>query len=250
LNGTENSGKIIFGDYDDNINDHDNSHFVCMEKTTDNELLFRSAQYKFEGGSIVSEGGFKTLDSNGAVMSGFLKADGTVDTNTYNNYTHPTTAGNKHIPSGGSSGQFLGWASDGTAKWVANPNSDTKVTAVGNHYTPVEDTSAAISAASGTATNITGTGGKLNVVTGLKRDAKGHIVGVTSANIYSTDNNTTYKAGSGLSLSSNTFNIGAGAGITVGDDTISLTASGVTEGTYGDDEDTRALTYSDVFDIP
>ena len=44
-------------------------------------------------------------------------------------YTHPTTAGNKHVPSGGSSGQFLGWDSDGTAKWVNNPNSDTKNTA-------------------------------------------------------------------------------------------------------------------------
>ncbi len=50
-------------------------------------------------------------------------------TNTFNKYTHPTTSGNKHIPSGGSSGQFLGWSSDGTAKWVANPNSDTKNTA-------------------------------------------------------------------------------------------------------------------------
>lgn len=37
------------------------------------------------------------------------------DTN--NIYTHPTTAGNKHIPSGGSSGQILRWDSDGTAKW-------------------------------------------------------------------------------------------------------------------------------------
>ncbi len=26
----------------------------------------------------------------------------------FNNYSHPTTSGNKHIPSGGSSGQFLG----------------------------------------------------------------------------------------------------------------------------------------------
>ena len=44
-------------------------------------------------------------------------------------YTHPTSSGNKHIPSGGSSGQFLGWSADGTAKWVNNPNSDTKNTA-------------------------------------------------------------------------------------------------------------------------
>lgn len=32
-------------------------------------------------------------------------------------YTHPTTSGNKHIPSGGASGNVLVWASDGTATW-------------------------------------------------------------------------------------------------------------------------------------
>jgi len=41
-------------------------------------------------------------------------------TNTFNKYTHPTTSGNKHIPSGGESGNLLGWSADGTAKWVAN----------------------------------------------------------------------------------------------------------------------------------
>lgn len=40
-----------------------------------------------------------------------------------NNYTHPTTSGNKHIPAGGETGQFLGYASDGTAQWVNNPAS-------------------------------------------------------------------------------------------------------------------------------
>ena len=34
-----------------------------------------------------------------------------------NNYTHPTTSGNKHVPSGGSSGQILRWSADGTASW-------------------------------------------------------------------------------------------------------------------------------------
>ena len=33
------------------------------------------------------------------------------------NYIHPTTSGNKHIPSGGKSGQILRWSSDGTAAW-------------------------------------------------------------------------------------------------------------------------------------
>lgn len=34
-----------------------------------------------------------------------------------NKYIHPTTAGYKHIPSGGSSGQILRWSADGTAVW-------------------------------------------------------------------------------------------------------------------------------------
>ena len=37
-----------------------------------------------------------------------------------NNYVHPTSAGNVHIPSGGSSGQFLKYDSAGTAVWAAD----------------------------------------------------------------------------------------------------------------------------------
>ena len=42
------------------------------------------------------------------------------DTNTV--YTHPTSAGNKHIPSGGKQGQILRWSSDGTAVWGDDNN--------------------------------------------------------------------------------------------------------------------------------
>ena len=43
-------------------------------------------------------------------------------------YTHPTSSGNKHIPSGGASGQILKWSADGTAVWgsekvYTHPNS-------------------------------------------------------------------------------------------------------------------------------
>lgn len=34
-----------------------------------------------------------------------------------NNYTHPTTSGNKHIPSGGTTGQMLVYSADGEAAW-------------------------------------------------------------------------------------------------------------------------------------
>lgn len=44
-----------------------------------------------------------------------------------NKYTHPTTSGNKHIPSGGSAGQVLRWSADGTAVWGADK--DTTYTA-------------------------------------------------------------------------------------------------------------------------
>ena len=42
--------------------------------------------------------------------------------NNANSYTHPTSSGNKHIPSGGSSGQILRWSADGTAVWGADNN--------------------------------------------------------------------------------------------------------------------------------
>ena len=39
-----------------------------------------------------------------------------------NKYVHPITAGNKHIPSGGDSGQILRWSADGTAVWGTDNN--------------------------------------------------------------------------------------------------------------------------------
>lgn len=44
------------------------------------------------------------------------------ESNTDTVYTHPTTSGYKHIPSGGSSGQILRWSADGTAVWGSDNN--------------------------------------------------------------------------------------------------------------------------------
>lgn len=60
------------------------------------------------------------------------------------------------------------------ATWATPP--DTKVTSVDNHYTPAEDSNSALNASSTTAA----TWGSTDLITGLKRDAKGHVVGVTS----------------------------------------------------------------------
>ena len=62
-------------------------------------------------------------------------------------YTHPTTSGNKHIPSGGSSGQFLGWSADGTAAWVGNPNWTTHLYAAAASNATTNATTATTNAA-------------------------------------------------------------------------------------------------------
>lgn len=71
----------------------------------------------------------------------FLRGDGTWATP----YTHPTTAGYKHIPSGGSSGQVLGYSSSGTAVWKTLTASD--VGAAASSHTHDAMTAATASAA-------------------------------------------------------------------------------------------------------
>jgi hypothetical protein len=89
------------------------------------------------GATVISDLDFNvTTDVQGIVTS----AAGTVGTReltlgdlgysgsaTANEYIHPTTAGNKHVPTGGSAGEFLKYDSSGTAVWatpsyVANVN--------------------------------------------------------------------------------------------------------------------------------
>ena len=65
------------------------------------------------------------IDSNGAATPIAHSINSDVPANakfTDTVYTHPTTAGNKHIPAGGSSGQILRWSADGTAVWGADNN--------------------------------------------------------------------------------------------------------------------------------
>lgn len=42
--------------------------------------------------------------------------------NNANKYSHPTSAGNKHIPTGGSANQILTWKADGEAQWSNAPS--------------------------------------------------------------------------------------------------------------------------------
>jgi hypothetical protein len=63
--------------------------------------------------------------SNGVITKSYTDGTASADIAVYE---HPSTAGNKHIPSGGSSGQYLKYGgSSGTASWSAIGGSDVSV---------------------------------------------------------------------------------------------------------------------------
>ena len=62
-----------------------------------------------------------TQSKNGLLSSSDFTKLGTIEENA-NYYVHPTSSGNKHIPSGGSAGQILRWSADGTAVWGNDVN--------------------------------------------------------------------------------------------------------------------------------
>lgn len=76
-------------------------------------------------------------------VNGNIKIDGSETTV----YAHPTTAGNKHIPSGGATGKILGYGgSDGTASWIDPPAPDSDIFHVTIGSTSFDDVRAAYTA--------------------------------------------------------------------------------------------------------
>lgn len=106
-----------------------------------NSALLEAKQYTDSSVGNFGSGYLTGLSVNGTTIT-YTKGDGTTDsittqdTNTV--YTHPTTSGNKHIPSGGSSGQILRWASDGTAAWGADNNTTYTLSSFGVTATAAE----------------------------------------------------------------------------------------------------------------
>ena len=162
-----------------------------------------------------------TVDANGHVTSISNKTYTSKDTV----YTHPTSAGNKHIPTGGSSGQVLKYSASGTAAWAtltaadvgAAPSTiDTGVMSVATGSTngtlSVDGTDVAVKGLAsgayaaayshpnsgvtadtyGPTANVTGTNNTTLTVPEITVDAQGHITGVTERTYTSKD--TTYSA--------------------------------------------------------
>lgn len=84
-------------------------------------------------------------------------------------------------------------------------NTDTKVTAVGNHYSPSADSSAALSASASSTTAASWNSTSLVTGVNLQRDAKGHVTGITVNSIKmpanpNTDTNTAHNHSAGVGL--------------------------------------------------
>lgn len=103
----------------DGVKDNTNNVTYKYTHPTTTAASAAAVQVGKDSSGHVVLGNALTASDVGVTVTSTSVSDGT---NTFNKYVHPTTAGNKHIPSGGSSGQLLGYSAAGTAQWVDNPN--------------------------------------------------------------------------------------------------------------------------------
>jgi hypothetical protein len=107
-----------------------------------------------------------------------------------NNYSHPTGAGDKHIPTAGASGQFLKYSASGTAVWASDNNTTYSVGDGGlttNDFTNADHSKLNAIEASADVTDTTNVVASLTAGTNVAISAGG--------TISSTDTNTTYSVG-------------------------------------------------------
>ena len=158
-------------------------HIAVFDGTTGDVIKDGGATSQFQpAGSYAPTFTVETTGSGNAVTAISYANNKITATKgaTYNNYSLPLAA------SGTRGGVQIGYSESGTnyavklsseKMYVTVPWTDTKVTAVGNHYAPATDSSAALSASASGAT----AAWSIDVVKGvtLSRDAKGHVTGVS-----------------------------------------------------------------------
>ena len=152
------------------------------------------------------------VGDGGLTQNNFTDADHTKLNNiaaSANNYSHPTSAGNKHVPTGGATGQFLKYSSSGTAVWetpsyTTNTNTTYSVGDGGltqNNFTDADHTKLNNIAASANNYSHPTSAGNKHVPTGgatgqfLKYSSSGTATWETPS--YTTNTNTTYSVGDG-----------------------------------------------------
>lgn len=110
-------GQLYFNTLDKTLYVWNGTEWINALYLYRGEIFTTALKLKVNG---IEEGATKTEESS---TNGSVKINGE-DTKVYN---HPETAGNKHIPSGGASGQILEWSANGEAKWADHGVSGTQV---------------------------------------------------------------------------------------------------------------------------
>ncbi len=130
-----------------------------------------------------------TISTSGAITGGGdLSANRTI--------THSTSSGHNHIPTGGASGQILGWNSTGVAQWVAPASGTTNLDIA-------SQTATTLTVSSSTGTNVVlpaATTSYAGLMTEAQFDKLG---GVTTGATKTTVNNTLTSSSTTEALSAN-----------------------------------------------
>ena len=107
----------IFKSLDLNFDNHikilvsktQHGHMSKEDKTKLDGVAENANNYKLPNASTTVVGGIKVGNNLQITADGTLSGPA--------GYSHPTSSGNKHIPSGGAVDNFIKWASDGTGTW-------------------------------------------------------------------------------------------------------------------------------------
>jgi hypothetical protein len=103
----------------------DASHLNVTGNGTTSQFLRSDGDGSFSWVTPTDTNTTYSVGDGGLTQVNFTTADNTkLDgiATSANNYSHPTTAGNKHIPTAGAAGQFLKYSASGTAVWAADNN--------------------------------------------------------------------------------------------------------------------------------
>ena len=107
--------NTTYSDFKAATADADGGHGLVPAPTKGNQGKYLRADGTWQTPTNTTYGNASTSSSGLMSAADKKKLDGIATS--ANNYVHPTTSGNKHIPAGGSSGQILRWSADGTAIW-------------------------------------------------------------------------------------------------------------------------------------
>ncbi len=120
------SADVAVNNHNSSANAHSQIFTEINRKISEVEVKADTAANKANNAASVNF----TRTLNSGTKIGTITING-VDTELYSEkntdtvYTHPATAGNKHIPAGGALGQILKWSSEGTAEWGNYSNATT-----------------------------------------------------------------------------------------------------------------------------